>query len=183
MPPLMLTPDEIEAAMLGAQWVMGRGDAALARAAGDLVAKIGVVIPEHLRPLLMEPALTATAGRHRIVDDAIDMARVRAAIRTQGKIALVYRDEKSAETRRLIWPIAVSYWETVRLIVGWCELRKAFRHFRTDRVIAAEFPDLRYPVARARLRTQWRKEMEHERESADQPRMNARGQPFSGLVE
>ncbi|HSC61981.1 MAG TPA: HTH domain-containing protein, partial [Rhizomicrobium sp.] len=57
MPPLMLTPDEIEAAMLGAQWVMGRADPVLARAAGDLVAKIGVVIPEHLRPLLMEPAL------------------------------------------------------------------------------------------------------------------------------
>ena len=26
MPPLMLTADEIEAAMLGAQWVMARGD-------------------------------------------------------------------------------------------------------------------------------------------------------------
>lgn len=41
MPPLMLTPDEIEAAMLGAQWVMGRADPALARAASDLTAKIG----------------------------------------------------------------------------------------------------------------------------------------------
>ena len=29
MPPLMLTPDEIEAAVLGAQWVAGRGDPAL----------------------------------------------------------------------------------------------------------------------------------------------------------
>src|SRR5215470_10038638 len=62
MPPLMLTPDEIEAAMLGAQWVMGRGDPVLARAASDLVAKIGVVIPEHLRPLLMEPALAAKSS-------------------------------------------------------------------------------------------------------------------------
>ena len=33
MPPLMLTPDEIEAAMLGAQWVMTRADPVLARAA------------------------------------------------------------------------------------------------------------------------------------------------------
>ena len=33
MPPLMLTSDEIEAAVLGAQWVAGRGDPALARAA------------------------------------------------------------------------------------------------------------------------------------------------------
>jgi predicted DNA-binding transcriptional regulator YafY len=33
MPPLMLTPEEIEAAVLGAQWVAGRGDPALAQAA------------------------------------------------------------------------------------------------------------------------------------------------------
>lgn len=159
MPPLMLTPDEIEAAMLGAQWVMARADPVLARAAGDLVAKIGVVIPEHLRPLVMEPALTAT-DHHVIVGDTIDMARVRTSIRAQGKIALVYRDESAAETRRIVWPIAVSYWDTVRLIVAWCELRKAFRHFRTDRVAGAEFLDVRYPVPRARLRAQWRKEME-----------------------
>src|SRR5579872_7124420 len=59
MPPLMLTPDEIEAAMLGAHWVRERADPALARAASDLVAKIGAVIPEHLRPILIEPALTS----------------------------------------------------------------------------------------------------------------------------
>src|SRR3990167_1525880 len=28
LPPLMLTPDEIEAAVLGAQWAIGRGDPA-----------------------------------------------------------------------------------------------------------------------------------------------------------
>src|SRR4029077_18843759 len=32
LPPLMLTPDEIEAAMLGAQFVASRGDPALGRA-------------------------------------------------------------------------------------------------------------------------------------------------------
>ncbi|MEX1250415.1 MAG: HTH domain-containing protein [Hyphomonas sp.] len=33
IPPLMLTADELEAAVLGAQWVAARGDAALACAA------------------------------------------------------------------------------------------------------------------------------------------------------
>src|SRR5215472_13401546 len=80
MPPLMLTPDEIEAAMLGAQWVQNRADPALARAAADLVAKIGAVIPEHLRPILMEPALTPLSTRLP-PPDTVDMARVRAAIR------------------------------------------------------------------------------------------------------
>ena len=39
LPPLMLTADEVEAAVLGAQWVAGRGDPSLARAAQDLIAK------------------------------------------------------------------------------------------------------------------------------------------------
>ncbi len=181
MPPLMLTPDEIEAAMLGAQWVMGRADAVLARAAGDLIAKIGVVIPEHLRPLLMDPALTAT-DRRAMPEDAIDMARVRAAIRTQGKIALVYRDVNQAETRRIIWPIAVSYWDAVRLIVGWCELRQGFRHFRTDRVLGADFLEQRYPTPRARLRALWKKEMDAPCE-ADKAGGERRGAPVAELVE
>ncbi|HUO99571.1 MAG TPA: YafY family protein [Rhizomicrobium sp.] len=168
MPPLMLTADEIEAAMLGAQWVAGRGDAILARAANDLVAKIGAVIPEHLRPILMEPAVSAPAKPDGIAD-VIDMARVRTAIRAQGKIRIVYRDEQGAETTRVIWPIAVSYWDRVRLIVAWCELRKAFRHFRTDRITAYEFLEGRYATPRAKLRTQWQREMQSQwrRETAE----------------
>src|SRR5215470_14046335 len=57
LPPLMLTSDEIEAAALGAQWVAGRGDPALARAAQDLVAKIAATVPERLRPVVLEPAV------------------------------------------------------------------------------------------------------------------------------
>ena len=158
MPPLMLTPDEVEAAMLGAQWVQGRGDAVLARAASDLIAKIGAVIPEHLRPLLMEPAVSAPAFPDT-PHDVIDMSRVRTAIRAQGKILLIYRDEKNEETRRVIWPIAISYWDRVRLIVAWCELRQAFRHFRTDRIGSYEFLEERYTTPRAKLRDRWRKEM------------------------
>src|SRR5690349_20379943 len=54
MPPLMLTPDELEAAVLGAQWVADRGDAVLARAARDLLSKISSVVPERLRPFIAE---------------------------------------------------------------------------------------------------------------------------------
>jgi predicted DNA-binding transcriptional regulator YafY len=159
MPPLMLTADEIEAAMLGAQWVAGRGDPDLARAAGDLIAKIGAVVPEHLRPLLLEPSLTSPQIPTERRADGIDMARLRAAIRGQRKIHLSYCDERARRTERVVWPIAVSYWEEARVIVGWCELRQGFRHFRTDRVSAAEFLDERYPTPRARLRAAWRQEI------------------------
>jgi len=158
MPPLMLTADEIEAAMLGAQWVMGRADPSLARAANDLIAKIGAVVPAHLKPLAFDSSLVSPNWK-RIESDTVDTARVRAAIHAQTKVAFVYRDEGGRETRRTVWPFAVSYWDTVRVVVAWCELRKGFRSFRTDRVVSAEFLNERYPMSRTRLTAQWRKEM------------------------
>jgi len=156
LPPLMLTPDEIEAAVLGAQWVTLRGDAALARAAQDLIAKIGAAVPERLRPFALEPA-TRAATNYNVVPDGIDMAQVRRAIHGAKKIRLTYRDEQERETERTVWPFAVGYHETVRLMIAWCELRSDFRSFRTDRVADAEFLDERYPERAATLRARWRK--------------------------
>src|SRR5678815_2895056 len=144
MPPLMLTPDEIEAAVLGAQWVTLRGDAALARAAQDLIAKIGAAVPERLRPFALGPA-TRAATNWNVVPDGIDMAQVRRAIHGSKKIRLTSCDEQERETERTVWPFAVGYHETVRLMIAWCELRNDFRSFRTDRVAEAEFLDERYP--------------------------------------
>ena len=156
LPPLMLTADEVEAAVLGAQWVIGRGDPELARAAKDLIAKIGVAIPEHLRPLVMEPASRAIP-KWDAPKDALDMAAVRRAIHGGKKIALSYCDEHDRVTRRTIWPVGVGYYEAVRLLVGWCELRADFRSFRTDRVASAEFLEDRFPERPAALRARWRK--------------------------
>src|ERR1700738_1586424 len=59
LPPLMLTPDEIEAAVLGAQWVAGHADAVLARAGEGLMSQIADTVPERLRPFVLEPARRA----------------------------------------------------------------------------------------------------------------------------
>ena len=158
LPPLMLTPDEIEAAVLGAQWVVGHADAALARAAEDLIAKIADTVPERLRPFVHEPASRARPDWRR-EPDRIDMAKTRAQIHAGRKIALHYRDEQGRETERTIWPIAIGYHEAVRLLAAWCELRSDFRSFRTDRVIAATYLDDKYPERREALRNKWRKSL------------------------
>ncbi|MET3526537.1 putative DNA-binding transcriptional regulator YafY [Phenylobacterium koreense] len=163
LPPLMLTPDEIEAAVLGAQWVMTRGDPSLSRAAQDLIAKIGASVPERLRPFVLEPAGRAVPAWRAAEPDGLDMAMVRTAIRAGHKIALRYRDEQDRQSERVIWPITVGYHETVRLLVGWCELRTDFRNFRTDRVISAEFLEERYPERPSLLRARWRAVVEAER--------------------
>jgi predicted DNA-binding transcriptional regulator YafY len=162
MPPLMLTSDEIEAAVLGAQWVAGRGDPALARAARDLIAKIAATVPDRLRPVVLEPAVSSGPVWKPAEMDRLDMAQVRAWIRAGRKIRLDYADEQGRETRRVVWPILVGYRETTRLLVGWCETRDDFRTFRTDRVREAAFLDDRYPARPAQLRARWTALMEAE---------------------
>jgi predicted DNA-binding transcriptional regulator YafY len=119
MPPLMLTPDEIEAAVLGAQWVAERGDPVLAGAARDLIAKIASAVPERLRPFIAEPTVGAPP---RIVEtvDGLDIARTRSWIRTGRKIRIRYRNQQGAESERIIWPVIIGYAETVRLLAAWC---------------------------------------------------------------
>ncbi|OYU92277.1 MAG: transcriptional regulator [Bradyrhizobiaceae bacterium PARB1] len=162
MPPLMLTPDEIEAAVLGAQWVMGHADPALATAAKDLIAKIADTVPEKLRPFVLEPASRARPNFLGTLD-ALDMVQMRAHIHAGKKVRLCYRDESGRDSERIIWPIAVGYLEAVRLLAAWCELRKDFRSFRTDRAVTAEYLDEKYPERREVLRSRWRKTLAWER--------------------
>ncbi len=113
MPPLMLTPDEIEAAVLGAQWVAGRADPVLANAARDLIAKIADTVPERLRPLALEPA-SRTPPKRDLEDDRIDLTRLRTHIHAGKKLRLHYRDEQGRTSERIIWPVAIGYLEAVR---------------------------------------------------------------------
>jgi len=158
LPPLMLTPDEIEAAVLGAQWVAGHADSALARAAEDLMAKIADTVPERLRPFVLEPASRARPSWNR-EPDRLDMVRTRTQIHEGKKIMLRYRDEQGRPSERMIWPISVGYLEAVRLLAAWCELRSDFRSFRTDRVVEATYLDERYPERRDVLRARWRQSL------------------------
>lgn len=154
MPPLMLTRDEIEAVMLGAQWVAGRSDKVLSNAARDVVAKIAAVVPESLRPIILEPSVGAkpTFGN---LEETVDPAMLRSAIRQGRKLRLRYRTEAQEETTRTIWPVILGYAETSRMLVAWCELRQGFRHFRTDRIIAAEMLDESCGLRLGELRRRW----------------------------
>ena len=159
LPPLMFTPDELEAVMLGLRWVARRGDGQLSRAAQDTVAKIGAVLPERLKPVLFDAGLMIPPGAH-VIRDSVDVAQFRNAIREGRKTELLYKAEDGKETKRVIWPLAVAYFDAQRLIIAWCELRQAFRSFRTDRMVEATVLEQKYPGHRKALL----KHMHEERE-------------------
>jgi predicted DNA-binding transcriptional regulator YafY len=162
LPPLMLTLDEIEAAVLGAQWVAGRGDPTLARAASDLVAKIASAVPARLRPFVLEPASRTPPGPP-VAADGLDMAQLRASIHAGRKIAFRYCDEQGRDSERTVWPVTIGYLQTVRILVAWCELRRDFRHFRTDRVTATVFLDERYAARPRDLLARWQRTLPHDK--------------------
>jgi len=156
MPPLMLTPDEIEAVVLGAQWVTRHGDKVLSGAASDVIAKIAAVVPERLRPFIDEPSVGARPTAI-VYEERIDIVELRRAIREGRKVRLHYRSESGELTERTVWPVILGYSEATRMIVAWCELRQGFRHFRTDRLIAAEAMDATNGLRAGELRRRWEK--------------------------
>lgn len=157
LPPLMFTPDELEAVMLGLRWVARRGDKDLSRAAQDTVSKIGAVLPERLKPFLFDASLLVPQ-HFSLVEDQVNVALLRNAIREGRKVSLSYRTEDGRESERVIWPIAVAYFDAQRLIIAWCELRQAFRSFRTDRMLSMNILDDKYPARRKVLLKQWQDE-------------------------
>lgn len=168
MPPLMLTPDELEAAVLGAKWVAARGDAALARGAEDLIAKLSQVVPEELQPVIVDAGLSPVNYGNR-TRDSFDVSIVRGAIRTRSRLDIDYADEEGRPSTRTIWPFMIAYWDHVRLICAWCELRKDFRHFRTDRVSDARLLNSRFPEPIYKLRARWNAQRASERAERTSP--------------
>lgn len=155
LPPLMFTEEEIEAMVLGSRWVAKRADARLAAAARDALAKVAAVLPPDLRDDLDASTLLVAAERTVTAGDA-ELARVREAIRNERKLDITYRDVRNVESARRIWPFAVGFFDRARIVAAWCEVRKGFRHFRTDRIVALQTTDIRYPRRRQALLKEWR---------------------------
>lgn len=83
-------------------------------------------------------------------ENKVSLAPLRSAIRTCRRLAISYANGEGHRTRRVIWPIQLGFMDNARVVTGWCELRKAFRFFRTNRIASAEICD-RYPARRADL--------------------------------
>ncbi len=163
LPPLMFSEDEIEALVLGSRWVSDRADGRLALAARDALAKILAVLPGDLRDDAEASALLVGPGA-AIMAESSDLSAIRKAIRSERKLSILYRDGVGKASERVVWPFALSFFDHVRVVVAWCELRQDFRHFRTDRISQVQPLDIRYPRRRQGLLKEWR-----EREGIPQP--------------
>jgi len=155
LPPLMFSDEELEALVLGLRWVAQRTDASFEHAAMNALAKIAAVLPDDLRNNVEGIGLVAFPSRDAD-ERRFDLTPIRSAIRAEQMVVLDYADVTGQHTRRTVWPIALAFFERSRVLAAWCELRRDFRHFRIDRIIALRATGERYPQRRRALMKQWR---------------------------
>jgi predicted DNA-binding transcriptional regulator YafY len=155
LPPLMFSEEEIEAIVLGSRWVADRADAALSAAARNALAKIAAVLPQDLKTSLDTSSLLIGPGNTIAAGDT-ELPVIRQAIRSERKLRIRYLDKNGRDSRRTIWPFALGFFDRVRVVVAWCEMREDFRHFRTDRIGKVQVTDKRYPRRRQALLKDWR---------------------------
>jgi predicted DNA-binding transcriptional regulator YafY len=133
LPPLMFKEQEIEALVLGARFVESWGDAELAAAASDVIAKVEAVIPDRLRGYMANTALLAPES-HYMEPVSFDLAELRHALRNQLKVHFDYCNVYGEASTRTVRPLSLAYFGPVWMLAAWCELREDFRTFRLDRI-------------------------------------------------
>ena len=157
LPPLMFTPEELEALVLGGRWVEAQPDAGLAGAAKNALAKIATASPEDLRDRIKDTGLWPVLMRGPAAAVEV-LGPIRTAMREEKALHIAYADEQGRSSERNIWPVQLAYYEGKQIVAAWCCSREAFRNFRTDRIAAATPTEARYGRRRLVLAKEWRDE-------------------------
>lgn len=157
LPEFAFSLDELDALALGLGWVQQRADSALAQSSESALAKILAARSGSAATNDGPPVLAPAASRSERVDPP-EAALMRDAIRRQRKLRICYADARGAVSERIIWPIAIVYFDDVRILAAWCEHRSAFRHFRIDRLREAAMLDERYPGRRQAMMVRWQQQ-------------------------
>ncbi|WP_439530832.1 helix-turn-helix transcriptional regulator [Pannonibacter sp.] len=105
LPPLMLTEDEIDALVLGVEYVKSRGEHEIAVAARSLLAKVQACLPERLVPLVDLPTTSVAPVASSF--ESISAADIRAAIRARRKLELKYSSARVLDEAScgMCWPL------------------------------------------------------------------------------
>lgn len=141
--PLMFSPDEIDALVIGMRMVQAWGGPQLAASAVAALSKVTLALPREKRDFVEATAMYAPTF-HIDPQHGQRLEAIRQAIGRHRKLQLQYADAGSAESERIIWPLGLYFFGGTWLIAAWCELRSDFRSFRLDRVRSLETLDT-YP--------------------------------------
>jgi len=155
LPPLTLTPDEVQALTLGLQLVTRGADPSLTRAADSLLGKVTAVLPARLldgmgaETWVFPGAEALAAARH--------LPALRRAIRLHERVVIHYVDGEGTGSSRPVRPLVLEFWGRVWTLATWCETRGDFRSFRVDRIDTLTPTGETFPAEPGTTLADWRR--------------------------
>jgi predicted DNA-binding transcriptional regulator YafY len=138
LPPLMFSAEELDAIVLGVNMVIERGDAGLARAATDVLAKVRAVVPREASDEMWRAGLLVPHPLETGVGFGEFVPAIRQAVRQHRKLQIGYVDLKGRQSKRTIWPLGLYLYSYVTIVCTWCEARDDYRAFRSERIRSCE---------------------------------------------
>ncbi|PCJ08477.1 MAG: transcriptional regulator [Rhodobacteraceae bacterium] len=151
LPPLNFDAEEVEALQVGLSMLVRTGDSTLQQAAQRICHKI--------EDLQADADWLRVAPWGAASDDpakgCVSLGVLRNAIRCEQKLQLTYRDGALFQTYRVVRPVALIYHLDCTMLAAWCELRGAFRHFRSDRIWGCEVLEGHFLGQGSALRKLW----------------------------
>jgi predicted DNA-binding transcriptional regulator YafY len=135
IPPLMFNAEELEALVVGTRFVRAFGGKRLGQGASAALLKIEAVLPPELRERSRRTRIFAPELDSRIEASGV-IERLHEAIESCQVLQLEYRDRSGDASLREVEPLCLAFWGGSWTIGGWCRLRRDFRNFRPDRIVA-----------------------------------------------
>jgi len=137
LPPLLFTPDEVQALIVGSRMVQAFTDKDLAQGARTAELKIRSVLTEPLKRHAEQQPYRIPIMEH---DEPLRQVHgsLRRACEEHRKLRAVYRDEQRQQSERILWPLGMIGWNGCWTLLAWCELRRDYRNFRFDRFESLE---------------------------------------------
>lgn len=135
LPPLMFTPHEAEALVIGMRMIESWGDDELGQAARSVLDKVAAVVPhttalEQTALFSLSFSRRGTATRH--------LKELRHAVNHRLVSTLEYLDARGSVSKRNVRPLGLYFWGQAWTLAAWCDLRSNFRNFRLDRIAALD---------------------------------------------
>jgi predicted DNA-binding transcriptional regulator YafY len=140
VPPMMFTPEELQALVFGARLVQSCADEGLHQAAEALLAKVDAVLPTSLRSTLENIGLLVPDFRVS-AEVKRTLRALRQAVSSRRWVAFAYTQADGAAIEARVRALCLRYVGGTWTLGGWSEIEGAFRAFRAyriDRLVVSE---------------------------------------------
>lgn len=151
LPPQSFSRLEIEALRLAVEALGRIGDPELTSAAHSAMARIVATLPEHKSRQALHAIMRCFAPAPARDPPRVDLATIRSACWDEAALQIDYLDLKGASSRRIIWPLGLSYSEHTLMLLAHCRLRMDFRIFHVNRISALRLTGDNFRPHRVRL--------------------------------